>query len=59
MKFAHPAKRRICGQGFEGIASGFDNPRSRVRIIAGNEFPNCPQFILDARRQDEFSHALP
>ena len=43
----------------EGLISRLDNPRCRIRIVIGNVLPNCPQFILDAGCQAEFSHGLP
>jgi hypothetical protein len=34
----------------------FDDARRGIGIILGDEMPNAPKFILDARINDSFRH---
>ena len=55
-KPSRPAKARIGGKRFERLVGSFDDAGRGIGIILGNETPNAPKFILDARIKDKFRH---
>src|ERR1017187_1026242 len=51
-KLSQPAKAGISGERFERLVGRFDDARCGIRIVLGDEIPNAPKFILDARIKD-------
>jgi len=55
-KSSRPAEAGIGGEHFERLMGRFDDARRGIGIILGDEMPNAPKFILDARINDSFRH---
>src|ERR1039458_9342847 len=54
-----PAEARRGGESFESIVRRFDNTCRGIGIVLGDETPDHPKLILNARRKDEFRHSPP
>ncbi len=53
------AKSRRDGEIFESFVRGFDHARRGRGIVLGDELPDRPKLVFNARRKNEFRHSLP